>query len=106
MGKADQVRLFLRETDLATVRVTDAAKAIGHPSGRIRNYLTRENISFPALLEEERKRRFMKLLEVNKTPDLALVNKVTGYTHTNSSARAVVRWLGMTLREHNKRARR
>lgn len=101
---ADQVREYLKTTDLARVRAWNCAAELRQSESTFRRRLREEGTGYSILLADEKRRRALDLLAVNPRADTHLMAKKCGIRHRNNGGRAFKHLFGVTMREF-KRAR-
>lgn len=89
----EQVKSLLAKSNLAEVSLEIIAERLYMTPRTLRRHLKTDNISYKALLEDERKRAVQKALTQNMP--LKKITQQLGYKDTSSFSRAFKQWFGM-----------
>jgi len=84
--------------DLSRIRAGLLAESFGYSDGGYCDLLQREGgIKFSHLLEAERKKRCVELINSDKPVNVKSISKACGFTNTASASRCFKKWFGFYL---------
>jgi len=99
MTTTEKVQQHLKTCDMRRTRQRDTARALCISETTLRRHLRFEGTNYQALLEAEKRRRVLDLLERNPHVDTWRVADALGYSERNTAARTFSRLFGVGIRE-------
>ena len=77
----------------------NVSSALGISQSNMVKLLRKDGETFARLLEDERKARCLRLIQINKNSTAALIAKHVGYRNRNNASLAFPRWFGVSLHD-------
>lgn len=99
MTTTEKVQAYLLNCDMQRQSAPDCASQLCISDTVLRRRLRAEGTTYGALLDAERRRKVLELLEKNPHADTWKMADALGYSERNTAARTFCRLFGMGIRQ-------